>query len=69
MRASTAPARTDAAKAKPIVHRPRLTPDQRADLRGRIVTAAVLWVHDQTCSSALASLTSLVEQYTGRPVG
>lgn len=68
MRASTASARTDAA-AKPTARRPRLTPEQRADLRGRIVLAAVLWVHDQACSQALASLTSLVEQYTGRPVG
>lgn len=66
MRASTASAPTDA--AKPAVRRPRLTPEQRADLRGCIVLAACLWVHEQHCARSLASLVALVEQYTGRPV-
>lgn len=41
------------------------TEEQMKDL---IVAAAIMWVYDQTCSSALAALEDAVETYVGKPV-
>lgn len=46
-----------------------LTPEQKRMLRDRVADAAVMWVIDQGCSSALAALEDAVEEYLGRPIG
>jgi hypothetical protein len=37
-------------------------------MKERIITAAIMWVYDQTCPNALADLERAVEQYVGTPV-
>jgi hypothetical protein len=36
--------------------------------RDRVVDAAIMWIYDQTCASALAALEEAVEDYVGQPV-
>lgn len=45
----------------------RLTPEEKAAGRERVLCAAIEWVYDPTCSAALAELEESVEALVGVP--
>lgn len=59
LKALTAPAPIDDHTAPPG--------DRQVQLEA-VARAAILWVYDQQCSSALATLEDAVVAYTGRPI-
>lgn len=38
------------------------------EMKDRVVKAAIMWVYDQSCASALVALEDAVEEYVGPPV-